>query len=76
MTVLGLSSCVASRKIPIDFTGASTSQTVFSGSVWCFTVEILHLRRLNDCGTLQSATHQKLSRHEVQAKTNCSEISH
>lgn len=47
---------------------------VFSGSVWCFTVEILHLR-LNNCGTSQSATHQKLSIHEVQAKTDCSEIS-
>lgn len=65
MTVLSLGSCVVSRKIPIHFTEASFSSTVFSCSVWCFVLETLQWGRLKNCGSMQSIHYPKLSACEV-----------
>lgn len=65
MTVLSLGSCVVSRKIPIHFTEASFSSTVFSCSVWCFALETLQWGRLKNCGSMQSIHYPKLSACEV-----------
>lgn len=68
MTVLSLGSCVVSGKIPISFTGDSISSTVFSGSVWCFPIDVLHSGRLKNCGSTQSISYSKLSAYEVADK--------
>lgn len=65
MTVLSLGSCVVSRKIPIHFTEASFSSTMFSCSVWWFALETLQSGRLKNCGSMQSIPYPKLPACEV-----------
>lgn len=65
MILLSLGSCVVSGKIPINFTGDSISSTVFSGSVQCFAIDILHSGRLKNCGSMQSISYPKLSAYGV-----------
>lgn len=65
MTVLSFGSSAVSRKIPIHFTGASISSTVFSGSVQWFANEILQLGRLKNCGSMQNMSYSELSAYEV-----------
>lgn len=65
MTVLSFGSSAVSRKIPIHFTGASISSTVFSGSVQWFANEILQSGRLKNCGSMQNMSYSELSAYEV-----------